>query len=351
MVRKESTKRLSKVSKVLMASWSIPQANASAASYPVFSHTGIAYIYSNNPERIEITTGAYTIEKYLTAGSYYDVEFYHYAAVANRQVGIAIQNKGSSQATITISASAARKGQGYIAAAAVEQDYQNNLGSTTKIVAPNGCQWVLVPLSGLAVGEYAVGKVRLQSNTANVVLRVVYGPAGDGALTSMSTSYGVAPYTTPTTSFSGQTTGYFTHDGLATTVDYALMQSFTLPGWDSSLFPLPRPFVRNEYEDALSIPTPHGAYGPGSTPSSIVVPGNYGMAYAVTISGASGKHVTITPKRYPATIVVRVPPTSSWVTYTISGGDYPPFSINSASWVLGFVQPGGNSSNFTFEIS
>jgi hypothetical protein len=360
MVRKESTKRLSKVSKTLTAGWSIPQAKAATATPLAYVHTGIAYVYSNNPENIGPTdkipwtpvpvTGAFTIEKKLTAGSLYDVEFYHCMKVARMEVGIAIQNRGSSTATITVSAKATRSDGGRDSATLVETDYQNGKGSTTMTVVPNGAQWVLL-IDNLAVNNYVVGKVKLKSDVADVWIRVIYGPAGVPASTVMSypqTTHYIMP---GLGNYSGTTTGYFTHDALTTSVDFSQGQSlFVLPGWSTD----PQPPI-SEYEAALATPPPHGPCGPLENSNGVVLGGNYGMVYQITIAHASGKILKITPNSVsPApgsgTIVVQTPDSSSWAKYSIDVGGSQTFPIKSAPWVLKFVQPGGNSSNFTFTI-
>ena len=355
MVRKESTKILSKVSKTLTAGWSIPQAKASTATPLAYVHTGIAYVYSNNPENIGPTdkipwtpvpvTGAFTIEKKLTAGSLYDVEFYHCMKVAGMEVGIAIQNRGSSTATITVSAKATRSDGGRDSATLVETDYQNGKGSTTMTVAPNGAQWVLL-IDNLAVNNYVVGKVKLKSDVADVWIRVIYGPAGVPASTVMSYPQTTHYITPGPGNYSGTTTGYFTHDALSAPVNFPTVSSFVLP-WLSTD---PQPPI-SEYEAAITNPPPHGPCGPRPT-GDVVLGGNYGMVYQITIAHASEKTLKITPLVYPATIVVQTPD-SSWAKYSIDvdiGGSQT-FHITSDPLLFKFVQPGGNSSNFTFEIS
>jgi hypothetical protein len=313
-----------------------------SAFNPTFSHSGIAYVYSNNPEAV--TGSAYTINKYLTVDSYYDVEFYHRVLSANMQVGLVIKNRGSSTATITVAASAKQSGQdGKVAAAIVERDYWNGQGSKTMTIAPNGAQWVLL-LQNLSISDNAVGKARLMSNMSNVEIRVVFGAQPDGASTAMS--YGLATSTPPGGEYSGQTTGYFTHDSLAATYSYSVSDpSFVLPGWDPLL-----PTARNEYEDAQTGYIRVGPDGPLAT-GSVALGGNYGMAYTIAISGASGKSLSIRPKSgYSGTIVVKTPG-GSWVYYSIAAGGSQTLSVTSSPWSLGVVQPGGNMSNFTFGVS
>lgn len=321
---------------VFLLSCSAPLQNVSAYD-PTFAHSGNAYVYSNNPEAV--TGSGYTINKYLTANSYYDVEFYHRVISLNMQVGIAIKNHGTSTATVTVSASA--KGQGAdaaLVAATVERDYWNGLGSKTMTISPNGAQWVLL-VQNLGMSDTAVGKARLKSDTSNVEIRVVFGPQPDGA--SVVMDYPIAG-SDPASGYSGQTTGYFSHDALTASYTYSSSDpSFVLPGWDPNL-----PTTRNEYEAAVS---GHGPSGPlGGT--NVVVPGNYGEQYTITISGASGKSLKIQPKPgYRGTIVVQTPG-SSWTYYDIPAYSYQNLSISSSSWVLGVVQPGGNNSNFTFTV-
>ncbi len=337
----QMSKRVLVLAVVFLLSCSIPLHDVLGYN-PTFSHSGTAYVYSNNPEAV--TGSGYTISKYLTAGSYYDVEFYHRVLSANMQVGLAIMNRGSSTATITVTASAKQSGQdGKIAAAVVERDYWNALGSKTMTIAPNGAQWVLL-LQNLSISDNAVGKARLSSNTSNVEIRAVFGPQPDGA--SVAMSYSPATTTPPSGEYSGQTTGYFLHDGLTATYSYSASDpSFVLPGWDPLL-----PTTRNEYEDAQSGYVRVGPDGPLAA-SGVALGGNYGMTYAITISGASGKTLSIRPKSgYSGTIVVRTPG-SSWVYYNIAVGGSQTLSITSSSWILGVVQPGGNMSNFTFGVS
>lgn len=338
----QMSKRVLVLAVVFLLSCSIPLHDVLGYN-PTFSHSGTAYVYSNNPEAV--TGSGYTISKYLTAGSYYDVEFYHRVLSANMQVGLAIMNRGASTATITVTAYAIQINQdGKIAAAVVERDYWNALNSKTMTIAPNGAQWALRPNQTPNQSDTVVGKVRLSSNTSNVEIRVVFGPQPDGA--SVAMSYSPATTTLPSGEYSGQTTGYFAHDGLTATYSYSAADpSFVLPGWDPLL-----PTTRNEYEDAQSGYVRVGPDGPLAA-SGVALGGNYGMTYAITISGASGRTLSIRPKSgYSGTIVVRTPG-SSWVYYNIAAGGSQTLSITSSSWILGVVQPGGNMSNFTFGVS
>jgi len=338
----QMSKRVLVLAVVFLLSCSIPLHDVLGYN-PTFSHSGTAYVYSNNPEAV--TGSGYTISKYLTAGSYYDVEFYHRVLSANMQVGLAIMNRGASTATITVTAYAIQFNQdGKIAAAVVERDYWNALNSKTMTIAPNGAQWALRPNQTPNQSDTVVGKVRLSSNTSNVEIRVVFGPQLDGA--SVAMSYLPATTTPPSGEYTGQTTGYFLHDGLTAPYSYSASDpSFVLPGWDALL-----PTTRNEYEDAQSGYVRVGPDGPLAA-SGVALGGNYGMTYAITISGASGKTLSIRPKSgYSGTIVVRTP-SSSWVYYNIAAGGSQTLSITSGSWILGVVQPGGNMSNFTFGVS
>jgi len=70
----------------------------------------------------------------------------------------------------------------------------------------------------------------------------------------------------------------------------------------------------------------------------------YGMVYQITIPYASGKKLHVSG----AGSFVAQTPGGKWYSYT----SFPQtFDITSDSWLFKFVQPGGNSSNFAFEIS
>jgi len=354
MLRKESTKRLSKVSKTLRAGWSIPQAKASAAAVDlVYTRTGIGaigYIYSNNPESLPSAAGnACTIEKYLsTANANYDVEFYHSVPTggASRKVGVAIQNLTGSTATITIyaeSVAVATSGQAAGPAAGVELAYQKQLAlgaaSITTIDLPSN-QSVMVVNNTINGGQTIIGKIRLSSNIANVKLRVFYGTPAN---TLTVFAYAYATYTLPGPgNYSGQTIGYFQHDALAAPVDFSQGQSsFVLPRWSTTPAP-----PGSEYEAAESYSAPHDPHGPCGPlgGNNVVLGGNYGMVYQITIAHASGKKLHVSG----AGSFVEQAPGGKWYSYT----SFPQtFDIISDSWLFKFVQPGGNSSNFVFEIS
>lgn len=358
MLRKESTKRLSKVSKTLRAGWSIPQAKASAAAVDlVYTRTGIGaigYIYSNNPESLPSAAGnACTIEKYLsTANANYDVEFYHSVPTggASRKVGVAIQNLTGSTATITIyaeSVAVATSGQAAGPAAGVELAYQKQLAlgaaSITTIDLPSNQSIMVIPsnvTNTINGGQTIIDKIRLSSNVANVKLRVFYGTPA-----SASTVFTYA-YATPklgSDNYSGQTVGYFQHDALAVSVNFPAVSSFRLPAWGSKLGPVPD---TSEYEAAESYPAPHephGPCGPWNDNNVVVLGGNYGMVYQITIAHASGKKLHVSG----AGSFVAQALGGKWYSYT----SFPQtFDIISDSWLFKFVQPGGNSSNFVFEI-
>ncbi len=362
MLRKESTKRLSKVSKTLKAGWSIPQAKASVAAVDlVHTRTGIGaigYIYSNNPESLPSAAGnACTIEKYLsTANANYDVEFYHSVPTggASRKVGVAIQNLTGSGATITIyaeSVAVATSGQVVGLAAGVELAYQKQLAlgaaSITTIDLPSNQSIMVIPSdvpNTINGGQTIIGKIRLSSNIASVKLRVFYGaPANASAVFT----YAYAKYLTfdnppASNAYNGKTTGYFPHDALATPVDFSQGQSsFVLPRWS-----LTNPPPASEYEAAESSSAPHDPHGPcGPQPvGKVVLGGNYGMVYQITVAHASGKKLHVSG----AGSFVAQALGGKWYSYT----SFPQtFDITSDSWLFKFVQPGGNSSNFAFVIS
>jgi hypothetical protein len=359
MVRKESTKKLSKVSKVLMAGWSIPQAKAATAAVSLVyqtPHTGISYIYSNNPESLP-AGNACTIEKYLsTANANYDVEFYHSVPTggASRKVGVAIQNLTGSAATITIyaeSVAIATSGQAAGPAAGVELAYQKQLtlgtASITTIDLPSNQSVMVIPSninSTINAGQTIIGKIRLSSNIASVKLRIFYGTPANA---STVFTYAYAHYITfdnppASNAYNGKTIGYFSHDALATSVDFSQGQSsFVLPRWSRT-----NPPPTSEYEAAENYSAPHDPHGPsGPQPTGdVVLGGNYGMVYQITIAHASGKKLHISG----AGSFVAQAPGNNWYSYT----SFPQiFDITSDSWLFKFIQPGGNSSNFTFEIS
>src|SRR5450830_1253239 len=360
MVRKESTKRLSKVSKTLRAGWSIPQAKAATTSSILtgYIRTGIGaigYIYSNNPEELALGN-ACTIEKYLsTANANYDVEFYHSVPTggASRKVGVAIQNLTGSTATITIyaeSVAVATLGQSAGPAAGVELAYQKQLAlggaSITTIDLPSNQSVMVIPSNvnnTINGGQTIIGKIRLSSNVANVKLRVFYGTP---ASASTVFTYAYATYTLPGPgNYSGQTIGYFQHDVLAAPVDFSQGQSsFVLPRWSTTPAP-----PGSEYEAAESYSAPHDPHDPHGPcgplgGNNVVLGGNYGMVYQITIAHASGKKLHVSG----AGSFVAQAPGGNWYSYT----SFPQtFDIISDSWLFKFVQPGGNSSNFAFEIS
>ena len=159
-------------------------------------------------------------------------------------------------------------------------------------------------------------------------------------------AYALTTYVAPGPgNYSGTTTGYFLHDELSASYAFSSgVLPFVLPGWSSDPAKNPIPPV-SEYEAAQSIPTPWGPCGPLT--SGVVVGGNYGMVYRISITGASGKHLHVTHPSGAGSFVAQAPG-GLWYSYTSFPQDF--YVTSTTPWVFKFVQPGGNSSNFYFSI-
>ncbi|MCX8130583.1 MAG: hypothetical protein N3I35_10855 [Clostridia bacterium] len=323
-------------------SLSFATASESGTTVINFSTTpdGNKFIYSNNPEYIYGTSG-YTISQSLDTSSNYDAEFYHInSSGTTLRFGVLIVNNNTGSASVRVfNNNSAWNYSGNVpnATASMVYNYVNaSSGYTDYSIAGKGSKFIC--FTSAASGYHAAGKVLFKALNSNMYCKVVYIVAGSNETTNQTNAQN-APETTKLAN--PTSTNCYPYDARVSTVSGTSGTKFYLSYVSGSA-----PSNPNEYLAPISYPNP----------SRSLLQGNYGVTYNLTLTGASGKMLTIKPDWNSCTKdqcyvfhngiswnTVTIPYNSTGYTFTLpsTGGN-----VN-----IKFILPGGNVGNVLFKIS
>lgn len=321
------------------------------------SFTGNRYIYSNNPEKITTTliagtTGKNIVNRTVTPGQKYDVEYSHTnMTTIPLTVAVILKNNTNVKANIAIYNNAAYQNEAYdVVGSKTEFDYWSIAKYSTKTIDP-GKSCVLIR-SNLNAADYStgVGKVLFQSDVA-VNCRVAYFKTGTSDDAAGNLSDLTAGDTVSTT------TNECLNDGRTIIYDYAsaINKAFYLN-------------MDVAYTDSTGkVLDPHNKYNANEfqkpvwyLPSSREYSqGNWGINYNMRLDNAGGKTLYIIPDwtniKYLGSnsYTIYDPYTSSWKNIKLykSSLDYAVIKLpNKSSMIFNFVLAGGDCGQeyFTF---
>ncbi len=310
------------------------------------SMTGNRYLYSNNPEKITTTylpsgtTGKCTLNRVVSAGALYDVEFSHTNMTGTQlTVAVLITNNSGATANITVlNKSSAANGTYDIMGAAVEKEYWSTSKYESKSLA-NGASEIICS-ANISSANYStgIGKVMFKADRS-VNCKVVYMRTGTtkvaaGKLPALSAG-----------ELSGQTTSECKYDGRTVIYDYntSKNKSFYL-----NMDPSTHNYYNNgEFEKPVWFLPNSREYNQG----------NWGISYNMRLNNCGGKTLYIQPDwdniKYTSTnsYTIYDPYTTSWKAFTLRRGQFATIKLpNSSSFIFNFVLAGGDSGHeyFTF---